>query len=248
MKANDKTNFLGLPISVDYSAEQLLSSLRLQTESAQLISFVNPHAWFISQQQPDYIDHLNQLSLILVDGIGVIKALKSINNIDCTRLAFDFSSMAGPIFETCREEHLSISIVGGKTGIAKLAAKKLLRLYPGLHIESCWSGFGSDPINAITSFSDTQPAVVICGMGAPRQEEFLLQLKESGWNGTGFSCGGFLDQMIQSGSYYPEWIDKNNLRFLYRLYKEPRRLSKRYFIEYLPFIKKVVHARIIKLG
>ena len=38
--------------------------------------------------------------------------------------------------------------------------------------------------------------------------------------GIGFTCGGFLHQTAQRMNYYPDWINKYNLRAFYRLYKE----------------------------
>ena len=75
-------------------------------------------------------------------------------------------------------------------------------------------------------------------MGAPRQEQFLINLKNAGWTGIGFTCGGFFDQIVDRVDYYPGWVDKMNLRFLYRLLKEPRRLWRRYLIDYQVFMKR----------
>ena len=78
-----------------------------------------------------------------------------------------------------------------------------------------------------------RPDIIICGMGAPRQEELLLKLKEvRAWKGLGFTCGGYLDQLQQGLHYYPAAVDKLDLRWLYRLVKEPRRLLRRYILEY----------------
>ena len=68
-------------------------------------------------------------------------------------------------------------------------------------------------------------------MGTPKQEEFLLDLSQAGWKGTGYTCGGFLHQTAQNIKYYPKWIDLFNLRAIYRIYDEPR-LIKRYMLEY----------------
>jgi N-acetylglucosaminyldiphosphoundecaprenol N-acetyl-beta-D-mannosaminyltransferase len=78
-------------------------------------------------------------------------------------------------------------------------------------------------------------------MGAPLQERFLLQLADDGWHGIGFTCGGFLDQLIDGKNYYPAWADRLNIRFLYRLAKEPRRLWRRYLVDYQVFIRRYSH-------
>jgi N-acetylglucosaminyldiphosphoundecaprenol N-acetyl-beta-D-mannosaminyltransferase len=83
--------------------------------------------------------------------------------------------------------------------------------------------------------------LIICGMGAPRQEEFLLSLKRAGWRGMGFTYGGFLDQIASGMQYYPAWINRLNLRFLYHLYREPARLWRRYLVEYQVFIRMFLH-------
>jgi N-acetylglucosaminyldiphosphoundecaprenol N-acetyl-beta-D-mannosaminyltransferase len=76
-------------------------------------------------------------------------------------------------------------------------------------------------------------------MGIGRQEQFLLHAASSGWTGWGFTCGGYLDQLAGGIDYYPRWVDQANLRFLYRLYREPRRLWRRYCLEYGEFAVRV---------
>ena len=108
--------------------------------------------------------------------------------------------------------------------------------YPGLNVTACYSGYGQDPDEARQLFVANQVELVICGMGAPLQEQFLDRLVKDGWQGVGFTCGGFLDQTINWKGSYPEWVDRHDLRFLYRLVKEPRRLWRRYLIEYQVFL------------
>ena len=72
-------------------------------------------------------------------------------------------------------------------------------------------------------------------MGVPLQERFLLQLTDAGWNGVGITCGGFLDQLSQGVQYYPGWINSLNLRWAYRLMREPGRLWRRYLLDYPKF-------------
>ena len=53
------------------------------------------------------------------------------------------------------------------------------------------------------------------------QEKFLLKVKKMGYQGIGFTCGGFVHQTAMNRMhYYPDWVDKMNLRFVYRMYKE----------------------------
>ena len=67
-------------------------------------------------------------------------------------------------------------------------------------------------------------------MGALMQEKFLLKVKDAGYQGIGFTCGGFIHQTSKNEiDYYPAWVDKTNLCFLYRMWKEPH-TRKRYLM------------------
>ena len=60
----------------------------------------------------------------------------------------------------------------------------------------------------------------VVGMGSPLQERFALDLKNAGYRGVVFTCGGFLHQSARRINYYPEWVDKLKLRAFYRLFHE----------------------------
>ena len=83
---------------------------------------------------------------------------------------------------------------------------------------------------------DLNPDAVVVGMGAILQEQLLSDLYVKGWRGLGFTCGGYIHQTAMSGvNYYPDFIDKYNLRWLYRMIKEPK-LIYRYLVSYPQFL------------
>ncbi len=121
-------------------------------------------------------------------------------------------------------------LIGGAPGVARQVREKLLLEYPGLNIPEVCSGF--EEVDAMTSrVINLKPDIVIAGMGAPRQELLLIALKNNHYEGLAITCGGFFDQYLQATEYYPALINRLNLRFAYRLYKEPARLWRRYLIE-----------------
>jgi N-acetylglucosaminyldiphosphoundecaprenol N-acetyl-beta-D-mannosaminyltransferase len=108
--------------------------------------------------------------------------------------------------------------------------------FPGVDFLAARDGY-RDWAELEREILDRRPAVLLCGMGAPHQERFMLRLKAAGYAGVMISCGGFLDQLAEAERYYPAWIDRHDLRWLYRVYKEPRRLWRRYAVDYLPFLR-----------
>lgn len=96
-------------------------------------------------------------------------------------------------------------------------------------------GFG-DWSEKVERILELRPEIVICGMGGVAQEKFMLSLADAGWRGCGFTCGGYLDQLGAGLRYYPGWVDRTNLRWAYRLAREPRRLWRRYLVDYQSFV------------
>jgi exopolysaccharide biosynthesis WecB/TagA/CpsF family protein len=239
-----KTDVLGIPVSTrGVGSVQSLISQKLPDKSL-IITFVNPHACYLDSQDSEFADTLADFDVVACDGIGMVLAARACGCAELQRESFDFTSLAGDVLKAATKHGWPLGLVGGKPGVSNHAAKELMGTYPGLTVAACYSGYGDDPDEACRFFTQHQTKLVICGMGAPLQEKFLTQLVSAGWHGTGFTCGGFLDQTISWKNSYPEWIDKNDMRFLYRLFKEPRRLWRRYLIEYQVFVKRYCKLRL----
>ena len=108
--------------------------------------------------------------------------------------------------------------------------------YPSANVLGFSPGYFAGPNErhqTISRIVALQPKVVVCGMGAKLQEQFLAELRARGWLGAGFTCGGFFHQAVRQKSvkYYPDVFDKLQLRWMYRIIDEPR-LLRRYAIDY----------------
>lgn len=204
-----------------------------------LVSFVNPHAAHLAKD-PQYVSGLEGMDLVLCDGIGMALAASLISGQRTQRVSFDATSLAPHVMRTCADRQVPIFLVGGHPGVAERAGAVLRQGYPRLAVAGCYSGYGESPDSALLSIMRRPTSVVIAGLGAGRQERFLIELAKRNWRGVAFTCGGFLDQTQFSQNYYPQLVDRLNLRFAYRLFREPRRLGRRYLIEYLPFLRAIL--------
>jgi N-acetylglucosaminyldiphosphoundecaprenol N-acetyl-beta-D-mannosaminyltransferase len=197
-----------------------------------LFTFANPATAIAVRRSPDLGKSFDEFDIIAPDGIGMVAAVRLIHGQSAERISFDNTSIAPEIFALAAEHHLKVALVGGREGVAVCAAERLRNRYVGLDIVGTFSGYG-DVALTLRSVMELKPTIVIVGMGTGHQERFLLRLKASGWIGVGFTCGGFLDQLVAKGHrYYPIWIDALHLRWAYRLAKEPQRLWRRYIIDY----------------
>ena len=200
-----------------------------------LTTFLNPYSYLVARKN---IKTFSNFDNIYFDGIVLSKLMNAIGARQ-SRVSFDMTSLAPRVFQHASNETKTVYFIGGEEGISDQAAKILRAEYPKLNIIGCRSGFFKNETEkelVITELASTKPDIVICGIGTPHQENFILQLKESGWIGSGFTCGGFFHQTAKTGiKYYPFWFNKLNLRWLYRIIDEPK-LLKRYALHYPMFL------------
>ncbi|NWF33730.1 WecB/TagA/CpsF family glycosyltransferase [Stenotrophomonas sp. SAM-B] len=224
-------------------------AFKIPSDRALLVSFINPHAVRMTIDRPGYVADLAEMDVLLPDGnLLASSASRQLGRV-IVRESFDGNSMAPEVFAFCRTHALKIALVGGVHGVAERAAGVFATEFDA-EVVYARSGFftGEGEVQACYDrLRALNVDVVICGMGAPHQERFLLGLKDSGWKGLGFTCGGYLDQALDGGvKYYPEWVNRLNLRAPYRLCREPGRLWRRYLVEYLPFVVADLRLRLAR--
>jgi N-acetylglucosaminyldiphosphoundecaprenol N-acetyl-beta-D-mannosaminyltransferase len=153
------------------------------------------------------------------------------------RVSFDMTSLAPTIFKQAESLEKSIYLVGSKSEEIDASLKAIKENFPRLKVLKHRNGYFSEEEwkNETSLVAKLNPDIVIAGIGTPIQEHFLIELRSKGWTGTGYTCGGFFHQTANGLEYYPKYIDKFNLRWLYRIYDEPK-LIKRYTLNYTAFI------------
>ncbi|WP_141563246.1 WecB/TagA/CpsF family glycosyltransferase [Teichococcus rhizosphaerae] len=231
-----RTRTLGVPVDACDSLETALGIIEARLggggrERAFLVTFVNPAAVAAVERDARLGAALRRFDMVLPDGIAMALATRRLSGLRAARISFDTTSLALPVLRLAADRGCRVALVGGRPGVARRAAEQLGRRFPELRIAGTWQGH-RDIAALAAELRDAAPDVVVCGMGSGRQEELLLRLAAAGWSGAGFTCGGYLDQLAGGLAYYPAWIDRAQLRWLYRLFREPRRLWRRYLVDY----------------
>ena len=155
-----------------------------------------------------------------------------------TRRSFDMTSMAPELFSYAEKYGKTIYIVASKQEQVEKAVEIFRERYPKVKFAGYRNGYfaNEDEMEQEAKhITELNPDFLIVGMGALMQEKFLLKVKNAGYQGIGFTCGGFIHQTSRNEiDYYPSWVDKTNLRFVYRMWKEPH-TRKRYVMAGLLF-------------
>jgi N-acetylglucosaminyldiphosphoundecaprenol N-acetyl-beta-D-mannosaminyltransferase len=197
-------------------------------------TFLNPFSYLQIRKNK----HLAKPMMnVEIDGGLLVLLLRIFLGWKVERCSFDMTSLAPKVFKKAEETGQSLYFVGSKQEEITQALNVIKAEFPKLNIIKYRNGYfaGDEWQEEIGDVADLNPDIVIVGMGTPIQERFLIDLRKKGWSGAGFTCGGFLHQTAKGIQYYPKWIDKLNLRWMYRIYDEPK-LFKRYTLDYTKFL------------
>ena len=194
-------------------------------EKVSFLNFSSITAYFdnrVLDQVEYYCDGSLSSIVVSVLGLGKVK-----------RFSFDFTSIAAPVFRNAEEKGIPLNIVGATDDEVVSFAAKIRDTYPGMKMGVVRNGyFGKQETPEIVESLVEIGGITILGLGAGKQEEVLIQLISRDFNGCCYTCGGFIRQeSFSTRDYYPRLFDELNIRFLYRMYKEPHTI-RRYFVEY----------------
>jgi len=210
-----------------------------------ITSFVNPHS-MLMLKDCDWL--AQQVDYWYVDGISLVRLIQLLFKKKISRYSFDDTSLASIVFKNVASKKERIAIIGTEPDLIKRSVQFIEERY-ALSISYYRDGFigNEDELQeTINLLIDKKIEVVICGMGTPNQEEFLVKLKNAGWDGYGYTCGGYLHQIAKKQkNYYPVIFDKLNLRWFYRILNEPK-LIRRYLINYPKFLSEIIVFSLIK--
>ena len=149
-------------------------------------------------------------------------------------------SYMGEIFKISVQKGYRHYFYGSTDETLEKLYQELIKTYPGLQI----AGMYSPPFRPMTDEEDaaiierineTKPDFVWVGLGAPKQEKWMAA-HQGKIDGLMVGVGAGFDYYAGNIQRAPEWMQKHNLEWLYRLIQDPKRLFKRYLVTNTKFI------------
>lgn len=190
------------------------------SDKGKIYTCVNPFKYHIVRKN---FDTYMKMDGIFVDGILMCKMIGLVWRKKIRRLSFDMTAMARDLFSFLDKSGKSVYFIGDAEEAVTKAVYNFSKNYPGMKVSGFRNGFFSSDTErqaAIKEIVKLNPDFTIIGMGGNIQERFAIDLKNAGYNGIAFTCGGFLHQSANTLHYYPAWVDKYNLRVFYRMVTE----------------------------
>lgn len=191
------------------------------SETNKIYTCINPYKYHMVR---DNLELYKKMDGIFIDGILMVWLYRICLRKKVTRLSFDMTAIAKDLFSYLNNTpEKSIYFIGSEQQYIKDSVDNFKKSYPSMNVKGFRNGYftnDKDRLDSIQSIIRINPSFTIVGLGGNIQEQYAVDLKSAGYKGIVFTCGGFLHQSAQSLQYYPNWVNKYNLRALYRIVRE----------------------------
>ena len=231
---NGKHNVLGVRIdAVDYDGAVRRVMDAASAGRPLAVSALAVHGLMTGALDPTHKHRLNAFDLLCPDGQPVRWALGWLHG---ERLP---DRVYGPnlMLRVCQQaaaEGVPIFLFGGSEQLLDALRARLLERFPALRIAGVRASkfrtlSDEERAELVDEVRQSGARIAFVGLGCPRQEVFAYEMREDLSMpllavGAAFNFhAGLLDQA-------PKWAQDRGLEWAYRLFKEPRRLWRRYVV------------------
>lgn len=136
-------------------------------------------------------------------------------------------------------------LLGAAPGVAAAAARELQQLYPSLQI----AGIYCPPFGSLSAEQDrtmvaliraARPDLLFVALGAPRQDVWISQHLAELAVPVCMGVGGAFNFIAGVVPRAPRWMQRAGLEWSFRLCQEPGRLWRRYFVDDVPMLLRLL--------
>ena len=225
-----KTDIRGLYFDNVTLEEAVCLAERALAENERLSIFTpNAEIAQFAVENEEFRKILNQAELLLPDGAGIVFASEILKTPLKEKVAgIDFGTK---ILALAAEKGYPVFFLGGKPGIAELAAEKQKANFPSLSVVGTHDGYfekeGSENELVVQKINESGARILFVCFGAPAQEKWIDENKDLLTSVRLIAgLGGSLDVYAGIVKRAPQILIKAKLEWLYRLIREPKRVAR----------------------
>ncbi len=240
----EQINILDIPIRNISMADALQKiEEQLENESTGQFCFVNADCLNIACKDEEYAAILKKMDMNLADGIGLKIAGKILNrqireNVNGTDM---FPHLCAMLERTGK----SVFLLGAKPGVVDDLCVWIQEHYPKVNIAGSRHGYFTpeEEPAILETIRNSGADLVLVAFGVPRQEKWIdRNLAQTGAKAV-IGVGGLFDFYSGRIARAPKWMREIGFEWLYRVWQEPGRMWKRYFIGNGVFLYRVYRER-----
>lgn len=223
---NNKVTILGIPFD-NMTRKEFLSVLytRMQEKEKTFLVTANPEIVMFAKNNEDYFKLLLEADFIAPDGIGVVRAAKTLNTPIKERVP-GFELMLG-LLELANLEGKRVYFIGAKEHVLDLTIKNVKKEWPHIDIAGYHHGyFDHDDPEKIQMVKEANADIVLVAFGFPRQEVWIKKYLKEVEHGIAVGVGGSFDVISGKTKRAPFLVQRFHIEWLYRLIKQPSRYKR----------------------
>jgi N-acetylglucosaminyldiphosphoundecaprenol N-acetyl-beta-D-mannosaminyltransferase len=194
--------------------------------------------WYADEEIRNII---NESVLPIADGFGAILVAKILQGAKVVKI--DLPKIC---LEVANRKQARIFIFGASEKNNHKAAENVARMYGDINIVGRRNGYEIDMEKVTTEIAESKPDMVFVALGSPRQERIARELSRQIKGVLFVCCGGAVDVLSGAVKRAPNWIQKINMEWLYRLLKQPSRIGRHKRL--LVFLYLVAKAKLLEKG
>ena len=179
---------------------------------------------------------LDNIDYIHPDGIGVNIASKFIYGSDGFTNRFTGSDFYIELIKFSKEKKYSFYFFGDRDE----TLNKINNVHPELIIKELQNGFNFVDKDIIKNINSSKADILIVGLGSPKQENWIFKNRHLLNPKVIIAVGDGIKIFSGTKKRGPKFLQIIGLEWLVRLFFEPKRLWKRYFIGIPLFIFRVI--------
>ncbi len=200
---------------------------------------VNPEKIYVLRENDFLRQFFNNATLLVPDGIGLVKALRFIHKVRVSRVPG--ADLMQNICAAAPEKKYRIYIFGSSEEVNKRAVDELRRRHPGIDIVGRSNGYVKPEENAqlIEDINASNAEILFIAMGSPRQEKWIYDnINQLTTVKLCQGIGGTLDTIVGHVKRAPDFFQNLGLEWFYRLLKQPSRARRQ--VRLLYFVIEVL--------
>lgn len=199
------------------------------------VAFCGLYNLGLAEKQQDYKNALLSLSWIVPDGMPLVIAAR-LSGISAATRNYGPEFMRRS-FEEGTDQYRHF-ILGGTEAALKGCRERFAKLPVGKLVGSYSPPFGDWSLEEEEKIKSQVLAsganmLWVC-IGSPKQEFWVSRFQNQLPGVAMFAVGAAVDFLSGEKAQAPEWMQRNSLEWLFRLFSEPRRLWKRYLLAVPP--------------
>jgi N-acetylglucosaminyldiphosphoundecaprenol N-acetyl-beta-D-mannosaminyltransferase len=198
-----------------------------------VIGNFNLHAVYLFHSDPEFRRFCTSADALLIDGwpvwllakLAAPRKIRRQHRIGSTEWLQELLDRGDPV---------DVAAVGGTPEAARGAEERVTREAPSVR----WHGYDgytddSDREGTAKAYraASADPDLLLVGMGMPLQERWIDRHKMLFGRTVIANVGGCIDYLAGIQPLAPRWLGRVGLEWLYRLVRNPARLSHRYLVE-----------------